>query len=202
MTPTQTLRASTAAPFGSRANHLLTMVLLLAMACIAARPQTASPVLSATTGNSSGAGFYRIAGTVVNAASGEPVRRAAVAVLAEEDSHTVAAVESDGEGRFAIEGLKADKYQLTASKRGYRTAFYDEHGEFNSAIVTGPGQDTGNLRFRLTFGATIHGTVTTDGGDAVEGAKAMLFLKPKASHSVEPAVLTDTAITDDTGAYE
>jgi len=44
---------------------------------------------------SSGSSLYSIAGKVVNAASGEPIRHANVAALSEEDSHTVAAVESD-----------------------------------------------------------------------------------------------------------
>ena len=92
----------------------------------------------------------------------------------EEDSQTIAAVESDGNGHFTIEHLPPAKYQLTASKRGYRTAFYDEHDEFNSAIVTGPGQDTSNLSFRLVPGGVIRGVVSTDGGDPVEGAHVLL----------------------------
>jgi hypothetical protein len=148
------------------------------------------------------ANLYRIAGTVVNAASGEPLRHATVAALSEEDSHTVAAVESDGEGHFSLERLPAAKYQLTASKRGYRTAFYDEHQEYNSAIVTGPGQETDNLTFRLVPGAVLHGLVTTDGGDPVENAKVLLFLK---SHDGKPGGRVfqfDSVVTDDTGAYE
>jgi hypothetical protein len=147
-------------------------------------------------------GSYRIAGVVVNAVTGEPVRRANVAVLDEADSHTVAAVESDGEGKFELADLPAAKYQLTAAKRGFRTAFYDEHEEFNSAIVTGPDQDTGHLTFRLMPGAVLHGVVSADGGDPVEGARVMLFEQP--SHHRQGARITqaDTALTDDTGAYE
>jgi hypothetical protein len=147
-------------------------------------------------------GLYRIAGTVVNSASGEPLRHATVAALSEEDSHTIAAVESDDEGRFALSSLPAAKYQLTASKRGFRTAFYDEHQEFNSAIVTGPGQETSNLTFRLVPGAILHGAVITEGGDPVENARVMLFLK---SHNGKPEgrlVQSESTETDDTGAYE
>jgi len=146
--------------------------------------------------------LYRIAGTVVNAASGESIRRATVAILSEEDSHTIAAVESDSQGRFALEQLPAAKYQLTASKRGFRTAFYDEHDNYNSAVVTGPDQDTSSIAFRLVPGAILHGVVTTDGGDPVENARVMLFLK---SHDGKPGgrvAQSDSASTDDTGAYE
>jgi hypothetical protein len=167
--------------------------IILALVCLAALAQS-SP--------QPGAGAYRIAGTVVNAVTGEPVRGATVAVLAEEDSRRIAATQSGNDGRFAIDGLAAAKYQLTASKRGYSTAAYDEHEQFSSAIVTGEGQDTGSLVFRLTPGAVLRGVVTGDGGDAVEGAQVMLFEKPQGHEPGEKIVQMDTAITDDTGAYE
>jgi 5-hydroxyisourate hydrolase-like protein (transthyretin family) len=145
---------------------------------------------------------YRIAGTVVNAITGEPVRRAAVAVLSEEDDRTIAAVSTDNEGRFVLDRLPAAKYPLTASKRGYRTAFFDEHDGYNSAIVTGADQDTEHIVFRLTLGAVLHGTVTADGGDPVEGAQVMLFLKPHVTRLGERITQIDSTQTDDTGAYE
>jgi len=150
----------------------------------------------------SGSGLYSIAGTVVNATSGEPLRHANMAVLSEVDSHTVAAVESDGEGHFVLDHLPAAKYQLTASKRGYRTAFYDEHQEFNSAIVTGPGQDTTNLTFRLAPGAILHGVVMTDSGDPVENARVMLFQMTHDGKIAGRIAQSDNVNTDDTGGYE
>ena len=155
--------------------------MLFAVTCWTAAAQ-AVPLAQDSPGGQAAAvaaGPYRIAGTVVNAITGEPVRRATVAVLSDPDSQTVASVKSDNEGRFALTRLAAAKYQLTASKRGFRTAFYDEHEEFSSAIVTGPDQDTSGLEFKLTPGAVLRGTVTGDGGDAVEGARVMLFRKPK-----------------------
>jgi hypothetical protein len=150
----------------------------------------------------SSAGQYAIAGRVVNSVTGEPVRRAMVAALSEEDSQTVAAVESDNDGKFSLANLPAAKYQLTASKRGYRTAFYDEHDEFNSAIVTGPEQETGSLVFKLVPGGVIRGVVTADTGDPVENARVFLFTK---AHDGKPGthiVQSDATTTDDTGAYE
>jgi 5-hydroxyisourate hydrolase-like protein (transthyretin family) len=150
-------------------------------------------------------GPYRIAGRVVNAATGEPLRRATVAALADEDSHLLQSVQTDADGRFSLQQLPAGKYPLTASKRGFRSAFYDEHDEFNSAIVTGLDQDTGNLVFRLMPGAVLHGVVTADGGDPAENASVMLFKREKnTSHSEAQDEIkeVDGATTDDTGAYE
>lgn len=147
-------------------------------------------------------GPYRIAGTVINAVTGEPVRGAQVALLTVEDSQMFASTESGEDGHFAIDHLPAAKFQLTVSKRGYCTWFYEEHDEYNTAIVTGEGQETGNLVFQLPPGAVLSGVVAGDGGDPVEGATVMLFEKPRGHDpdaKIEPA---GTATTDDMGAYE
>jgi uncharacterized protein (DUF2141 family) len=170
--------------------------------CFPVLGQKAAPAPAVAAASVSTSGLYRIAGTVVNAVTGEPVRRANVAVLSEADSHTVASVQSGNDGQFALPGLPAAKYQLTASKRGFRTAFYDEHEDFSTAIVTGEDQDTSHLTFKLTPGAVLHGEVTADGGDPVEGARVMLFLRPHGHKVGERIAQVDAATTDDTGAYE
>ena len=169
---------------------------------MAVLPVHAQPAPTPTRSAPSETGLYTIAGTVVNTLSGEPIRHATVAALSEEDSHTVASVESGSDGRFALPNLPAAKYQLTASKRGFRTAFYDEHDEYNSAIVAGPGQDTGSLVFRMVPGSVLKGVVTTDGGDPVENARVMLFLKPHDGKRGSHVDQSESTITDDTGAYE
>jgi hypothetical protein len=146
--------------------------------------------------------LYRISGTVVNAITGEEVPRAAVAALDEEESRTVESVLTDSDGRFSLAGLPAAKYQLTASRRGFRTAYYDEHDEFSTAVVTGPGQDTSGLTFRLTPGAVLRGVISGDGGDPVEGARVMLFKRPSGHSPGERIEQVDAADSDDTGAYE
>ena len=172
---------------------------------------SAAPALAqGGSGTTNSTGSYRIAGAIVNAVTGEPLRQANVAVLDEKDGHTVASAMSDSDGRFALGMLAAAKYQLTASKRGYRSGFYDQHDEFNSAIVTGPGQDTEHLAFRLTPSASLRGVVTGDGGDPVEGARVMLFLLPrgmgrdfaKARGPEDSIAEADSTVTDDRGSYE
>jgi hypothetical protein len=146
------------------------------------------------------AGSYRVAGRVLNAATGLPVRAATVSLL-NEDSTTIAATTlSDAEGNFAFDRVPPGKYPLTAAKRGFRTGFYDEHDEFSSAIVTGPGQDTIHLAFRLNPGAVLYGEITDDSGDAVEGASVMLFKAP--AHPGERITPANTVTTDDAGNYE
>jgi Carboxypeptidase regulatory-like domain len=147
-------------------------------------------------------GPYRVAGTVVNAVTGEPVSGAMVALLTVQGSSTFAATESGEDGRFDIENLPAAKLQLTASKRGYCTGFYNQHGDYNSAVVTGEGQDTGNLVFRLAPEAVLSGVVTGDGGDPVAGATVLLFEEPRGHDPGAKIDQANAATTDDTGAYE
>jgi hypothetical protein len=152
--------------------------------------------------NAAQAQSYRIAGRVVNAVTGEPVRGATLSVLTEASDKVVASAVSDADGYFAMNKLDAGKYPLAASKRGFRTSYYDEHDEFNTAIVAGEGQDTSNLVFELAPGAVLHGVVTGDGGDGVEDAQVMLFRRRAANASGEPAEQAGSTATDDTGAYE
>lgn len=171
---------------------------VLALACAA----VLAPCSAWAQTNAAGATNYRIAGTVVNAVTGAPVQGAAVAVVTLEHGDRIAAVQSGNDGRFAIEGLAAAKYQLTASKRGYSTAAYEEHGNFSSAVVTGEGLDTGDLVFKLMPGAVLRGVVTADGGDAVANARVMLFAKPTSHEPGAKVTQVGASITDDTGAFE
>jgi 5-hydroxyisourate hydrolase-like protein (transthyretin family) len=166
----------------------LVCALTLLLVCLPAHPQTA---------------LYRIAGTVVNAATGVPVPRVTIAALSASDHQPVALVVTGDDGRFAVEGLAAAKFELTASRRGFLTAIYDEHeGNYNTAIVTGEGQQTEDLVFRLTPVASLYGVVTGDGGDPVENAKVMLFLKPRSHNPGDRITLKAETTTDDIGAYD
>lgn len=147
-------------------------------------------------------GPYRIEGVLTNSLTGEPVRRAVVEALNNQDNHAVASCVTDNDGRFALDHLAADKYNLTASKRGFRTAAFDEHDEFASAIVTGSDQDTSHLQFKINPQSILRGVVTDEAGEPVAGARIMLFKRPKHAESGERIVQAETTIADDTGAYE
>src|SRR5215471_18581711 len=84
-------------------------------------------------------GPYRISGTVVNAATGEPLSRAGVSITLSNTSSTVQSTQTGSDGRFVFDHLPAAKYALTGSRRGFVTAAYDEHEQYSTAIVTGEG---------------------------------------------------------------
>lgn len=169
-------------------------ILLIASVC--------APLLAQPSPHRQPAGSYGIEGTVLNSATGEPVQRAMMSLLELESNRTLTSVSTDAQGHFSFQGLAAGKYPLSGSKRGFRSALYDDHDGYNTAIVTGPDQDTTHLIFFLVPGSVLHGVVTADGGDPVEGARVMLFEKPHDHTADDPAVQMDATTTDDAGAYE
>jgi carboxypeptidase family protein len=149
--------------------------------------------------DASATGQFRIAGVLLNAVTGEPVRRGVVQAL-DQTGHSVSASTTGADGRFALDRLAAGKFQLTASKRGFRTASYDEHDEFATSIVTGADQDTTHLQYKISPNAVFWGVVTSDDGEPVANANVMLFKRPK--HKGERIERAGGAQTDDMGEYE
>src|SRR5580658_1762080 len=70
------------------------------------------------------AGRGAISGTVVEASSGDPVRKAVVTVTWHGTPRSWATMRTDGSGRFNFEGLPAGNYDLRALKQGLGTAIY------------------------------------------------------------------------------
>jgi len=146
-------------------------------------------------------GSYRISGTVVNAATGEPLDRASISISTARDFTTVGSMQSGPDGHFVFDHLLAAKYSLTGSRRGFITASYDEHEQYSTAIVTGEGLDSENLVLRLIPDAVISGIVTEDSGDPVENARVSLYRQTHDSGTEKIQVASSTN-TDDIGAYE
>jgi len=176
----------------------LALRFLAILAALPASGQTAPAPASAH----ASPGLYTIAGTVVNLVTGDPVPNASVAVLSSANSHAIESVLAGEDGRFALPGLPAAKYQLTVSKRGYRTSFYEQHENYLSGIVTGDDQQTGNLVFRLSPGASLRIEVTDEAGEPVEKANIGLFQRTREAGIGERVVETLRAVSDDTGSTE
>lgn len=145
---------------------------------------------------------YRVAGTVTNSVTGEVVPGATMALEVGEPRSIVETVATDSAGQFQLGPVAAAKYSLVASRRGYRTSAFDEHDNYSSAIVTGPGQDTEHIPFKLGPGAMVRGVVTDDAGEPVAGATALLMLKTKTGGLGEHLVKSIEGETDDTGLFE
>lgn len=124
---------------------------------------------------------FRISGRVIDAITGQPLARASVAINPTNSPNTPNAPDSgrveitDEQGLFAFAAVLPGKYVLSARHRGYLAQMYQQHENFMTAIVVGPGLESENLIFGLRPGASISGDVVDESDDPVRHADVMLF---------------------------
>ena len=103
---------------------------------------------------------------------------------------------------FSFTDLSDGKYALRASHRRYIQGAYQQHqsGTF-TAIVTGEGLNSTDLKFMLEPQSAIYGTISEDSGDPVSRARISLYRVDPAS-STGRMVRASSATSDGTGFYE
>jgi Carboxypeptidase regulatory-like domain len=148
-----------------------------------------------------GAGYFRIAGTILSAGEGHPLARARVSLQDVKNPKARAFVITGDDGRFEFTHIPAGKYSLEGAKRGYIPAAYDQHEQFNTAIVTGAGVDTENLSLRLVATAGLTGHVLDEFGEPVRNAAVTLW-RDDHSGGVGRTIRSRTDQTDDQGLFE
>jgi uncharacterized surface anchored protein len=147
------------------------------------------------------AGSFKIAGTVVNSITGSALAQARVALADTRSRRNVTTVVTSEDGRFEFASIPAGKYALIGTKQGFLTQFYEEHEQFNTAIVTGPDLKTDALLLRLTPMALISGHITDEHGEAVRKATVSLYLDDTSGGTTRTIGVGGT-VTDDLGYYD
>jgi Carboxypeptidase regulatory-like domain len=118
---------------------------------------------------------FRIAGTVVNALTGQPLPDAQLSIDKALTSDTLQTVRADSAGRFIFEVTGAGKYVLIGQAHGFDRQSLDEHSQFSTAVVVGPDKDSENVLFHLAPDASISGVITDEANEPVREAQVMLF---------------------------
>jgi 5-hydroxyisourate hydrolase-like protein (transthyretin family) len=149
----------------------------------------------------SSSGNRVISGVVVSAVNGQPLNGADVTLTGANSSQPMAETTTDAEGRFVFTHLAAGKFSLRAAHRGYMTSAFDEHGGFSTAIVTGEGLVSTDLKFTLQPLAVIYGVVADDSGDPVQQARISLY-RQEQEDGTGKIVRAGGTVTDDLGNYE
>ncbi|HXN98673.1 MAG TPA: carboxypeptidase regulatory-like domain-containing protein [Candidatus Acidoferrales bacterium] len=148
-----------------------------------------------------------IAGTVVSANTGEPLKKAHVSLSQkgggrdESSEHSLSAT-TDAAGHFSIDKIPADKYDLEVIHAGYMDARYgqDQIDKPGAILSLAPGQKMTDLLFRLHRTAIITGRVIDEDGDPIRGANVMSFVHTTSGG--KPKILPDESDrTNDLGEY-
>jgi protocatechuate 3,4-dioxygenase beta subunit len=145
--------------------------------------------------------IFRIAGTIVDANTGTPLAQARVSIAVTNNRNMVTSMVTNSDGHFEFDQLEAGKYSLVGMKRGYIASAYDQHEQYSTAIVTGPGYATQDLILRLTPMAFISGHVIDEGGLPVRNAQVVIYREDHAGGMTRVNRLY-SSMTDDRGYYD
>ena len=147
-------------------------------------------------------GTAKIAGRVVSAESGSPIRRAQVRVTSSE-GRANRAVTTDNEGRYEISGLPAARYRLHVSKAGYVPLEYGQARPFETGkpIDIADGQILDKLDFSLPRGSVIAGRITDEFGDPFADAQVQAMRYEFVNGERQLVNAGRTATTDDIGQF-
>ncbi len=149
------------------------------------------------------AGSGAISGTVVEAASGDPVRKAIVTVTWHGTPRSWATTRTDGSGKFSFEGLPAGKYDLTANKFGLGTATYGTTSvrQLGDQITLADGEIHADIKLWFLRSASISGRVVDSEGEPVSGANLTL-LRPSRQFGERILANAQGASTNDRGEFK
>jgi len=165
---------------------------LLAASGLAQETDAQSPAMPDETANSKTDGnSYSLSGTVINAITGEPVRRAAVQVSGQSGSVTL----TDAGGHFVVEGLAEGNVFLKAMKPGFSE---DEGSHPSSAQV---GKDAPAVVLKLTPWAVISGRVTTNDEQPLEGFQIRILAKQNVAGRLIWTDQPNQALTNEDGEF-
>ncbi len=149
------------------------------------------------------AGRGVISGTVIEASSGDAVRKAVVTATWHGTPRAWATTRTDGSGKFTFEGLPAGKYDLRAVKQGLGTAIYGANSvrEIGDVITLGDGETHGDVKLRFLRSGTISGRVVDPDGEPVANANVTL-LRPGRNLGERIFANAQGTNTNDRGEYK
>ena len=140
-----------------------------------------------------------IEGQVLNAQTGEPVKKARVRVTGSSQPGRVFSAASDAGGRFTIEEIEPGTYSMFAERNGFVQAQYGAGwNRVPALLVLSPGQRLRDVSFRLVPQGVITGRVVDEDGEPVEHVQVSATRRIR---SGRPNGQTGFAQTDDQGEY-
>jgi protocatechuate 3,4-dioxygenase beta subunit len=143
---------------------------------------------------------FRITGTVVDSAGGQPLAHVRVSIIPLSTREVTGTAVTADDGRFMFGGLVTGKYALAAQCHGYVGERLNQHETFSTSVAVGPDIDSANVIFPLRTESILTGTVTDEFGDAVRAAPVRLFQEAVIAGSRRTRQRA-ASVTDDEGKY-
>ena len=143
---------------------------------------------------------FRIAGTVIQHGSNQPLKNVLVTIRPVEHRDLQVSSLTTADGNFAFQNIPAGKYTLEVQRRGEQPTLFQQNDGFSTAIAVGSGLDSEHIVFPLDGPASISGSVVDEQGDPVQAAQIWLFRKEIASGKSQ-VVLASMRPIDSSGAF-
>lgn len=153
-----------------------------------------------------------VAGRVLTAADGTPVKSARIGLIPENNraSSQIYGGSSDSDGNFTIKNIPPGPYQFFASHSGFVEQHYKAGLNESWPIFSlSPGEKVADVVFRLTAAAVITGRITNEDGDPMQRVEVVALRRPTEDeredselrhHKVEMHPVA-SAQSDDRGHY-
>jgi len=111
-----------------------------------------------------------VAGVVISTA-GDPIRKAAVLLRAQDENGISYTVDSDANGRFVIYDVQPGAYAVSADRQGFESDTDGAPGAPPPSLKVEAGQSVSDVKIKLVPLGVITGRVLDDDGDPVRGAQ-------------------------------
>ncbi|HKT69259.1 MAG TPA: carboxypeptidase-like regulatory domain-containing protein [Terriglobales bacterium] len=156
-----------------------------------------------------------VAGRVVTAAEGTPLKSVHVMLAAESPARgepRTYGVTSDSSGAFVLKNVAPGRYRLIAERTGYVSQQYHSSDTQGGALLgLQSRQQVNDILFRLVLAAVVTGRVTDEDEEPMAGIRIMALRHPTeeeqeeeesfGSHQQDQLMPAGSARTDDRGQY-
>ncbi len=150
-----------------------------------------------------------VEGSVFNAATGEPVKKAAVVMTrtdlapnrnAPQQSYSTA---TDAAGRFAMKDIEPGKYRMTVTRNGFVTMAYGARGPTRpgTTLTLDRAQKLKDVNFRLTPHGVIAGRILDEDGEPLPFVSVQLVQFQYRQGRQQVNMTAGSATTNDLGDY-
>src|SRR6185437_8411894 len=122
-----------------------------------------------------------VAGKIVTAAEGTPLKSAHVMLMAENSGREprTYGTTTDASGVFSLKNVAPGRYRLFAERTGYVSQQYHSSDTQSGALLgLQPRQQVSDILFRLVLAAVVTGRVTDEDEEPMAGIRVMALRHP------------------------